>query len=244
MNIEILLGEMLLYGDIFNAKLLEQTFPKAKITWTRLGEDPAFAREKQDIIYMGAIPDDQMVGALKWLEESREALAEHLESGRLFLSTGNSGDLFGSERITDTGREKMLGFFPYHADQSFEIRYNSWLMGQFGSFDLFGNKSEFSVLFAEDPEAGFIRLEHGLGLNREGKTDGYHEKGFYTTRMLGPFLVLNPLFAEHILSEAAGEAVRLPYRDDMLKAREIRKKKLLMEVENNFGETNIVRVEN
>ncbi len=253
MKVEILFSELYLYGDLFNAKYLHEMLPDADFIWTSYQDEPAFGSCPVDLIYIGSLPDHLHEVLVEKLRPHVPALREALQKGTIVLATGNAADLFGATIVQDTKTFPALGMFPYEARGTYELRYNSWLMGSFTadppkdgsrSIPIIGNKSEYSVLFTKETGHALFQLNLGLGLNYEAGLEGYHDGNFYATKMLGPFLIMNPLFSEYFLHEVLKQKdAPLPHKKELLKAFNARSKKLLSNVTYNFAETNIRRVE-
>ena len=248
MKVEILFSELYLYGDLFNAKFLTKMLPQADFYWTSYQEEPAFAKEKVDLIYIGSLPDHLHGTILTKLRPYLSRLTSLLEGSTILFASGNAADLLGQSLDQDGRVTQGLGLAPYRSKGSLGYRYNSWLMGTFASSEgpipVIGNKSEFSLLYMEDTTDAFFTLKQGLGLNHEGKAEGYHKGNIYATKMLGPFFIMNPLFSEYFLRNILGvKDGQLPYKEELLTAFHARSKTLLENIQNNFTETNIQRVE-
>ena len=206
-------------------------------------------RRLLDLIYIGSFPDALLPRILEKLNPVLPQLKQCLENGTKVFATGTGADLFG-ESITMSGaKTPSLGLFPYRAEGSYDMRYNSWLMGSFQTpngrvLPVIGNKSEFSVLYTEDTEHAFFSMKHGLGLNHQPGLEGYHQGNFYATKMLGPFFIMNPHFSEYFLHDILGQKdAVLPLKEDLVTAFTARSKKLLENITNNFDETIIQRLE-
>lgn len=254
MKVEILFSELYIYGDLFNVKYLEKMLPDADFTYTSYQDEPAFAKEAFDLIYLGSIPDALLPRVLEKLQPVLPKLKQLLESGTKIFATGTAADLFGTSLLQtnhagDVHEFAGLGLFPYHSEGSYDLRFNSWLMGSFKTPDgrdlpVIGNKSEFSVLYTEDTGHALFTLEHGLGLNHQAGLEGYHQGNFYATKMLGPFFIMNPHFSEYFLHDVLGQKdAALPLKEDLVAAFTARSKKLLENITNNFDETIIQRLE-
>ena len=62
MTIEILFPEICnLYGDSGNVLFIEKNFPNAQIIKTKLNEEPYFANNKVNFIYMGPMTEKNSI---------------------------------------------------------------------------------------------------------------------------------------------------------------------------------------
>ena len=51
----------------------------------------------------------------------------------------------------------------------------------------------------------FIQVKRGVGMNRKTTNEGIHCRNFFGTYLVGPFLVLNPLFTKYLINKVMGE---------------------------------------
>ena len=204
MTIEILYPELgNLFGDMANARYLQACAPDAQFHFTDVRSTPYFVQHDVDMIYIGSMSEPKQVTAVQKLMPHRDRLKELIERGVVVLATGNATELFG-QYILDTaanaGRKTpMLGLFPYYADRKIqEIRHNSMFLGDFEDIKMVGCRAQFSFIRGT-LDHPFITLRGGCGNSPEDKTEGIHYKNFFATYLLGPLLVLNPLFTKYLL---------------------------------------------
>ncbi len=203
MRIEVLFPEFgNLYGDSANMRYIQASAPDIEIINTDNRSTPVFAHEDVDMIYIGSMTESKQEIAVERLSEYKDRLKELIDKGVVVLATGNAMELFG-EYIQD-GEQKipMLGIFPFHAQRQFrEIRHNSMFIGRFEDIKIVGYKSQFSDCIGEFKDY-FIDVIGGYGNSNKqsDKKEGIHYKNFFATYLLGPLLVLNPLFTKHLLT--------------------------------------------
>lgn len=203
MRIEILFPEFGNYfGDSGNIGYLQACAPEAEFINTDNRSVPRFATEDVDMIYIGSMSEKKQIIAAERLRPYKERLSELIEKGVIILATGNAMELFG-ECINDGDNKiPMLGMFPFYTDRYIrEIRYNSMFIGEYKDIKIVGYKSQFSCCRG-DFEHPFIQVKGGYGNDHDDPADrkeGINYKNFFATYLLGPFLVLNPLFTKHIL---------------------------------------------
>ena len=204
MLIEILFPEFGNYfGDSGNIRYLQASAPEAEFVITDNRSVPRFVTEDVDMIYIGSMSEKKQEIAVERLLPYKDRLRELIEKGVIVLATGNAMELFG-ECIND-GDEKipMLGMFPFYSDRCIrEIRHNSMFIGKYKDMKIVGYKSQFSSCKCKSADYPFIQVTGGYGNNTDSpddKNEGINYKNFFATYLLGPFLVLNPLFTKHLL---------------------------------------------
>lgn len=206
MTIEVLYPELCsLYGDHANITYLSKCIPDATVHYTHNREIPKFVTEPVDLIYLGAMTESKQELALDRLLPYREKLWELIESGTFVLATNNAVELFGKEILDGDRAVPALGYFGYSAKRDLLNRHNSMFLGTFEDMKIVGNKSQYSFSYGQ-AEHPFIKVIGGCGMNRESDVEGIHYKNFFGTYLLGPFLVLNPLFTQYLLRRMGCDA--------------------------------------
>ena len=135
-------------------------------------------------------------------------------------------------------------------------RHNSQYVGTFTPKELnenpitmLGHKSQFSFAYRSkdgsnyDTDSGFeyennsgtdfdpfVDLEIGIGMNKGTKLEGIRKNNFFATYSLGPYFILNPLFAKYILRKM-GLDDSLAFELEIMEAYEYR----LHELRENLG---------
>ena len=202
MKIEVLFPEAANYfGDVWNHRYLKACMPDAELIETSFADEPAFAKGDVDLIYMGAMTERSQELAIKKLLPYRERIRELIDGGTVFLMTSNAGEVFGRYIENEDGsRVEGLGIFELYAKRDMMHRHNSTVLGKFGDIELVGFKAEFSQLhgLASDVE-GLAELSFGTGRNSETKIEGVRIGNFFSTSIVGPFLLLNPLFVKYLM---------------------------------------------
>ncbi|MGN0733661.1 MAG: hypothetical protein ACI4LC_05765 [Emergencia sp.] len=212
MKIEILFPEICnLYGELFNMELIRKSCPDAEFIETNLNDEPLFASEKPDLIYMGTMSEKAQEMVIEKLSSYKDRINELISSGAHFLITGNALEVFG-EKITDKDGTvvKGLDIFHFTTKRDMMNRFNSLYLGDFISgadagdvIKIVGFKSQFTHSYWNDgasPSPLFHTLR-GPGLNPDIKEEGIRVNNFMATYVIGPLLVLNPTFAGYILAE-------------------------------------------
>ena len=78
-------------------------------------------------------------------------------------------------------------------------RYNSLFLGDFEGIKIIGYKDQFSHQYGDNSNMYFAKVIRGVGLNRESNLEGIRINNFIGTSILGPLLVLNPIFTKYFL---------------------------------------------
>ena len=89
--------------------LFKACLPEAEIIETSLKDEPLFASERPDLIYMGTTTERGQLLAIEALRPYREMLEAAIEEGVNFLLTGNAGEIFARE-IVEEGEKVGTGF--------------------------------------------------------------------------------------------------------------------------------------
>ena len=200
MKIEVLFPETAnLFGDVWNYRYLKECMPDAELIETSLGDEPAFVSGSVDLIYMGAMTERGQELAIKKLMPYKERILELVDGGTVFLMTSNAGEVFCQYIENEDGsRIEALGLFELYAKRDMMHRYNSTVLGSFGDMELVGFKAEFSQLYGEN-KSPFAAMSYGTGMNKSSKLEGVRVNNFFSTSIVGPFLLMNPLFVKYLM---------------------------------------------
>lgn len=230
MRIEVLFPEICnLYGELFNIELIKKSCPDAEITETNLNDEPLFASETPDLIYMGTMSEKSQEMVIEKLSPYKDRISQLIASDAHFLITGNALEIFG-EKIEDKDGTIVagLGMFPFTTKRDMMNRFNSLYLGEFSVrpdsdspdsdelMKMVGFKSQFTHSYwKENAEtlAPLFETLRGPGLNPDIKGEGIRVNNFMATYVIGPLLVLNPPFAEYLMSECSGKAEEITFRD-------------------------------
>lgn len=201
MKIEILFPEFCnLYGDMFNMKYLKKCLPEAEFIETALEEEPTFVKENVNLIYLGPMTEKTQEKVISKLLPYKERIIDLIEKNTVFLFTGNAIEVLGKyiENEDETSIEG-LGIFDVYAKRDMFHRHNSFLIGKYEDIEVIGFKSQFTMLYGDNTNMAFLEVEKGIGINKESKLEGIKKNNFIGTYLIGPLLILNPLFTKKIL---------------------------------------------
>ncbi len=218
MKIEILYPEICnLYGDLANAKYLAAS-SDAEIITTSLGDEPAFVSEDIALVYIGTTTEKGQELARDALKPYLPQIEKRTENGGVTLVTGNALEIFGEYIECDNGeRLPMLGMFPIHSQRRLLERYNSLYLGKFDNMDIVGFKSQFGHSYGDCGE-GLFTTVRGAGLNPDVKSEGIRKNNFMATYIIGPLVIVNPPFAEYILTLIGIKNPKILYREAAMDA--------------------------
>lgn len=224
MKIEYLFSEHCnLFADSSNIKYLSQCLKDATIYYTHFTEEPKFLNEKVDLVYLGAMTEDMQEKVIQKLLPYKEQIKTLIDDGLPILATSNAIEIFGKTiEKDDHTKIEALGLFNFDAKCSFKNRKNSLVLGTFDTMKIIGFKTQFSLAYSDDFEYPFIQVEKGLGMNEKSKVEGIHYKNFFGTYLVGPFLVLNPLFTKYLLSVMGAESQTLAFEEAIMDAYQFR----------------------
>lgn len=227
MTVEILFEKAFLFGDEWNANYLRRLLPDAEFVCTDLLDRPYFADHKPDLIYMGATSERNQRRAIEALRPYKDRLVQLMDEGVHMLFTGNSIDIFGEyvsvvefDEVT-TDRYEALGVFPFHTKLEMADRYYGSVLGKALDIDFVGFKTQFGHMYDLPEELSFIKVKRGVGIHPGVAFEGIRKNNFFATYLIGPLLVLNPLFAKYLL-RSLGRPDTLPFEDVVMKAYRLR----------------------
>ena len=217
LKIEILFPEFCnLYGDISNMKYLKKCLPNANFIETAFDEEPSFVKEKVNFIYLGPMTENMQEKVITKLKPYKERIEELIEENVIFLITGNAIVIFGKYIENEDGSKiEALGIFDIYAKRDMLHRHNSIFIGKWESIDIVGFKSQFTFAYGNNEENYFAKVEKGIGLNKESKLEGIMKNNFIGTYLIGPILILNPLFTEKLLEKMGVNKENLAYAEDV-----------------------------
>lgn len=224
MKIEMLYPEVCnLFGDISNINYLKKCIPDAEIIKTDINSEPAFVKQDVNMIYMGPMPEKIQEIAIEKLSPYKERIKELIQNNVVFLVTGNALEIFGSYiENEDKSKIEGLNIFNTYAKRDMLHRHNSVFLGQYEDIELVGFKSQFTMSYGSHQENYFAKAEIGIGLNPETSLEGIKSHNFIGTYVLGPILILNPLFTKKILEMLGVENAKIAFEEETMAAYEQR----------------------
>ena len=201
MKIEVLFPDLCqLYGDRGNALYLKASLPQADWNETVLSSPlpPRFTEEPIDLLLLGSMTEQGQRQAIEKLRLFLPQLHAHIARGGGILATGNSAELFGKSIEQFDGKTPGLGLYDFEAKLA-PRRLNEHFLGRFGEMPVTGFHSQFTVWEGEFPEPLF-EAERGWGRAPGDPREGWRDRNFFATSLLGPLLVQNPAFTKALLA--------------------------------------------
>ena len=199
-KVELLFPELCnIYGESYNVEYLRRCSDEIEVINTNHMDTPAFVNEDVDMIYLGCTTERKQEQIIGILSQYRDRIIELIDKGVIVLATGNAVEIFGNY-IEDAGRKiDALGIFDFYSVRYMSRdRHNSQFIGTFDDITVLGHRSQFSFAYG-DFDDNFIDIQKGIGMNPDTKKEGVRRNNFYGTYSLGPFLILNPLFAKKLM---------------------------------------------
>ena len=228
MKIEVLFSEVCnLNGDFQNVEYLRQTLPEAEFIFTSLTDELYLAKNRPDMVYMGTMTEAIQRRVIDKLMPLKARFEELIEEGVVFLMTGNACDVFCGKisYVTEKIEKEALGLFDLSVKCDHFNRYNGKFMGEVDGITVIGFRSQFSMMQGDNSHCFFGKNQRAMGMNPATNLEGIRRKNFFGTNVQGPILALNPLFCEHLIRLAGGDAVAA-HKEAAMKAYEIRLKEM------------------
>ncbi|MDD4718514.1 MAG: hypothetical protein PHY00_01690 [Bacilli bacterium] len=192
-----------LYGENGNIKALKKQLEnqgiKTVVKFLTIDDDLEF--NKYDFIYIGAGTENNQKIALKHLLKYKDDIKDYIESNKLFLSTGNSIELFGKS-ILDNNKKKIktLGIFKYQTlIEDFRMIDEAVFKSNLFDEPFVGFQNQYGVI--KNIKEPFFKVIKGIGSYPNSTTEGINYKNFYGTYLIGPILIRNPHFLKYIVKE-------------------------------------------
>lgn len=217
LKIEILFPEFCnLYGDISNMKYLKKCLPNANFVETSFDKEPCFVKEKVNFIYLGPMTEKMQEKVITKLKPYKTRIEELIEKNVIFLITGNAIEIFGKYiENEDESKIEALGIFDIYAKRDMLHRHNSIFIGKWEDIDIVGFKSQFTFAYGDNTQNYFAKVEKGVGLNKESNLEGILKNNFIATYLIGPILILNPLFTKKIFEKMEIKEKKLAFEEDL-----------------------------
>ncbi len=225
MKIEILYHDIAnLYGEKGHIDFLKNVFKKADFIYTSLVDKPKFLTEEVKLVLLGPMSEKNQEKAIEKLMVYREKILNQLNSGQHFLCTGNALEIFGEKIVNEDETEiQALNIFPYYSKRQMMNRLNCIYLGMYEDIKVLGFKTQFTQCYPTGELQEFLGTKRGFGLNKQTSKEGIVYNNFIGTYLIGPLLILNPLFTDRWLSKF-GVEYKINNFDVLKEAYEIRLK--------------------
>ncbi|MGN0436419.1 MAG: hypothetical protein ACI4D8_07315, partial [Wujia sp.] len=182
-------------------------------------DEPVFVKENVNLIYLGSMTENKLTMVIEKLRPYKERIKELIEADVPFLVTSNAMDLFGKYiEKNDGSKEEALGIFDFYVKRDLKNRFNGILKGTYLDMTILGFKTQFSMAYSDSFNEPFINVTKGVGMNQKVSVEGIHSHNFFATYLLGPFLVVNPLFTKHLLTVMGVDNPKLAFEEAAMEA--------------------------
>lgn len=228
MKIEILYPEICnLYGDSANVMYLKKSLTSAEFIETNLNNKPKFIDKKNEIdfVYIGSMTEDNQKLVIEKLLPFKDKINEYIENEKILLATGNSFEIFGNYIESEDEKIDCLGILDFYSKLDYNHRHNSLFIGEYKNSKIVGFKSQFTHSYIEEEKYDFIKVDRGVGLNKEHEYEGIRKNNFYGTYLLGPILPMNPFFTKYLF-KLLGTDTEPAFMEDAMDAYEFRVKEM------------------
>ncbi len=229
MKIEVLFPEVAnLYGDLSNIDYLRKCLNNnVEIIETSLNDEPAFVKQDDiNLIYMAGMTEKSQEIVIKKLKPYADRIEELATNGQVFLVTGNAMEIFGKFiENEDESQIRAVGIYHFYALRDMMHRYSGYYLGKHKDIKIVGFKAQFTTTYGNNDECYFSETELGMGINISTKYEGLQKNNFIGTSILGPILILNPLFTKELLKLMGVEEPKLAFEEEVMAAYNERLKK-------------------
>ena len=154
-----------IYGESYNLEYLKRCNKDIKVIETHVGDTPKFITGEAD----------------------RNFIINAIQSGIIFVVTGNALEIFGTKIIGDEVMSdnkidiRGLSIFDYQSVRHMkQMRHNSQYIGNFEGMLMLGHRSQYSYCYGEFNNY-FIKIYRGKGMNPDTDREGVHVKNFFGT---------------------------------------------------------------
>ena len=231
LKIEVLYPEVCnLFGNMYNIKYLQQSVKDIEIINTSLTDEPKFISENINMVYMAPMTEKTQELVIKKLKPYTEKIKELIEDNKVFLVIGNALEVFGKYIENEDGSKiEALGITDLYAKRDMMHRYNSLYLGELDAgkdekTKIVGFMSQFAMSYGDNSKNYMFKTIRGPGINEESKFEGIRINNFMWTYLLGPLLVMNPLFTRYLLKLLGVKEYSLAFEKEAMECYEARVK--------------------
>ena len=105
-----------------------------------------------------------------------------------------SFEIFGKYIENSGEKTTCLDIIDFYSKTNTSERYNGFFLGEHNGIKITAFNSRFSHSYPGKDCSGFANVIRGIGSNKECMKEGICKNNFVGTYLLGPLLVLNPLY--------------------------------------------------
>lgn len=152
-----------------------------------------------DFIYIGAGTESNIELALSTLLNQKEELNQHIINNKFILATGNSIELFGKSIELQNSKIDALSLLDYDVKRTSKRIVAECVFNLDTQDKILGFENHQSVVLGINTP--LFNVEKGFGSCENSKVEGFKEKNFIGTYLLGPILVRNPKLLEGLCKD-------------------------------------------
>ena len=229
MKIEVLFPEVAnLYGDLSNIEYLKKCLNNdVEIIETSLNDEPAFVKQDDiNLIFMAGMTEKSQEIVIKKLKPYADRIEDLVAKNQVILLTGNAMEILGKFiENEDESQIRAVGLYHFYAHRDMMHRYSGYYLGKHKDIEIVGFKAQFTTTYGNNDECYFSETELGMGINISTKYEGVQKNNLIGTSILGPILILNPLFTKELLKTMGVENPKLAFEEEVMAAYNERLKK-------------------
>lgn len=191
-----------LYGESGNIKAIKNTLEELNIDtfikFTTLDEE--IKLDNVDLLYIGMGTVNNQKLALNHIKKYQKEIENYIKKGGFVLATGNALELFGKKIKYLDEEQDALNIFPFTSEET-KDKITSEILAKtlVISKPVIGFTNRTSIIKEENNY--LFDIIKGKGNNLDSKKDGYFEKNFYGTYLIGPLLVRNPDLLNYFIKQ-------------------------------------------
>lgn len=191
-----------LYGEQGNILALVDGFKNQNIEVSidKLTVNDKIDFKKYDLIYLGSGSKENLLIALNDIKKYTKKLKKYIEDNNYIIATGSSYLLFGKYiKIDDIDYDCANVFDYYSVENNNKIVAASFFKYKDSFSPIIGFQNRRFIVNINDHH--LFSVISGYGDNYKSSFEGYHYKNFFGTHLIGPLLIRNPEFLNHIIKD-------------------------------------------
>lgn len=205
---------MNLYGEQGNIIAIKESLKnqniETEIDLLSIGDDINF--KDYDIFYIGTGSKESLLLTLDDIKKYTKDIKSAIKGGKVFISTGNSHELFGKSLTYNNIEYDGLNLFPYYSKEANERITGECTMHHDNLEDnIIGFQNRASLIQIDNNH--LFTLIKGDADNKKSTYEGYTENNFYGTYLIGPLLIRNPHLTDYIVKKLLEEK-RMKFHED------------------------------
>ena len=217
---DINLQDNILTYTIFNNTDVE-------IIETSLNDEPAFVKQNDiNLIFMAGMTEKSQEIVIKKLKPYADRMEELVDKNQPILLLGNAMEIVGKFiENEDDSQIRAVGLYHFYSHRDMMHRYSGYYLGKHKGIEIVGFKAQFTTTYGNNDECYFAETELGMGINIGTKYEGVQKNNLISTSILGPILILNPLFTKELLKTMGVKEPKLAFEEEVMAAYNERLKK-------------------